>query len=547
MSYAAIEAKHPPAVATERALLATDGSGETSQAAVLGRLSSLTREFAENVVAASADFRRHVSDEHELSGMTEQDKARARRAAVAVGLDGFVLGLDAASYQAALASLDDRALRKAMYEAFSTRASDRGPRTGRFDNTAVLSEMLELRHELARLAGFKNYAELALSEGVICDPDRAERYLLTRHRETRARAQKELDGLWAFAKARGVPRGFAPWDLPYYAAQLWREEQQSSDDELASYFAFDELSAAVPMLAERVAGVTLTAEPEGDEGRSAHHTFRATAPNGEHLGWLELDAHGPNDGLGEARLCILDEVADQRPCIRVECGLESVPDARTLVGLDALDVLLRCLGSALFLLLTREPKDSPRLGALSHGAQLACDVAGRLCAQFVDDYPVLSSFTRHPTTAERLPPALFERLRRRRAFLPNLRASQALSLTLFDLRIHRDHVPSHKATQLRVQVLDTFSQVWREQSVLPPSYWTRFANTATPIFVHGRAARLWELDWAEEVATTLYSQLTGDAGSGTSARLRETLWAPNAPGAIERLRAALGGAPLPGL
>jgi oligopeptidase A len=523
-------------------------TSESRKADIRTRLGCLSLTFTDNVVAGTTDFTQHVADEGGLAGMSERDKARARLRAVAAGLEGFVLGLDAPSYRASLSSLDDRALRKVMYEAFSTRASDRGPRAGRFDNTPVLSEILELRYELARLSGLKNYAELALADGVIPDPDRAERYLLARHRQTRVRAQAELDGLWAFAKARGVPRGFSPWDLPYYSAQLEREELELFE-ELSSYFAFDDVLAIVLLLGAQVSGVTLTPETGETEASGRYRRCRASDADGSRrLGTIVLDAYGPEDGLGEARLRVLEQGVDEAPCILVECAFEQPETgAPHLLGSEELTTLFRSVGSALYLLVARDGQHAGRPLELSHGAGICADVAGRFFAQFIGDFGTLSTLARHHETGQRLPQALFEKLDRRRTFLANLRASQALDLTLFDLRVHRDHVPSDKATQLRVQVLDTFGQVRREQSVLPPSYWTRFANTATPIFVHGRAARLWELDWAEEVGAALYSDLRANGFSrAATGRLRETLWAPGTRDTLERLGSALGRAPRTG-
>jgi oligopeptidase A len=539
VSAAAERSRHSPA---------GPSTSESRKADIRARLECLSLTFADNVVAATTDFTQHVADEGGLAGMSDKDKPRARLRALAAGLEGFVLGLDAPSYRAALSSLDDRALRKVMYEASSTRASDRGPRAGRFDNTPVLSEILELRYELSRLSGFKNYAGFALADGVIPDPDRAERYLLARHRETRALAQAELDGLWAFAKARGVPRGFSPWDLPYYSAQLERDELALSE-ELSSYFAFDDVLSIVALLGAQVSGVTLTPETCGTEAGGQYRRLRLSEGDGSrHLGTIVLDAYGPEDGLGEARLRVLEPGIDEAACILVECALERPETgAPTLLGPEELTTLFRSVGSALYLLVAKDVRQVGRTMEFSHGAGICADVAGRFFAQFIGDFGTLSTFARHHETGQRLPQALFEKLDRKRAFLANLRASQALDLTLFDLRVHRDHVPSNKATQLRVHVLDTFGQVRREQSVLPPSYWTRFANTATPIFVHGRAARLWELDWAEEVGTTLYSDLRANGFSREAAdRLRETLWAPGTRDTLERLGSALGRAPLPG-
>jgi Zn-dependent oligopeptidase len=126
----------------------------------------------------------------------------------------------ARSYEATMRHSADRELRRQMYEAYTTRASDRGPLAGRFDNGPVIDELLSLRHELAIALGFRTYADAVVRTGAARSTDEAERFLLERNAELRATGQRELDEVWEFAKTRDGIKGFRPWDLPYYLDQL---------------------------------------------------------------------------------------------------------------------------------------------------------------------------------------------------------------------------------------------------------------------------------------------------------------------------------------
>ena len=104
-----------------------------------------------------------VTDEAELAGMPESALAAAKAQAEAKELEGYLLTLDIPSYLPVMTYCDNQALREEMYRAYSTRASDQGPNAGKWDNSKVMEEILALRHELAQLLGFENYAFKSLA------------------------------------------------------------------------------------------------------------------------------------------------------------------------------------------------------------------------------------------------------------------------------------------------------------------------------------------------------------------------------------------------
>ena len=69
----------------------------------------------------------------------------------------WVITLDAPSYIAVMQHARNRALREEVYRAYLTRAS-----SGELDNTHIITQILKLRLEKAKILGHKNYAEVIL-------------------------------------------------------------------------------------------------------------------------------------------------------------------------------------------------------------------------------------------------------------------------------------------------------------------------------------------------------------------------------------------------
>jgi Zn-dependent oligopeptidase len=135
-------------------------------------------------------------------------------------VDGRQLTLDAHAVDGVMRHAEDRELRRQVYEAYTTRASDRGPLAGRFDNGPVIDEILGLRHERATFLGFRGHADALAGNHPVASADDAERLLLELNARVRPSAQAELEEIWKIAKSQDGIKGFRPWDLAYYAERL---------------------------------------------------------------------------------------------------------------------------------------------------------------------------------------------------------------------------------------------------------------------------------------------------------------------------------------
>ncbi len=123
----------------------------------------MSAKFSENVLDATQAWTKPVTDETQLAGLPESARALARQTAEQRGLEGWLLTLELPSYLPVLNYADDRELRREMYNAYCTRASDQGPNAGQWDNGPVMERILALRHELAQLLGFRDYSEDSLA------------------------------------------------------------------------------------------------------------------------------------------------------------------------------------------------------------------------------------------------------------------------------------------------------------------------------------------------------------------------------------------------
>ena len=143
----------------------------------MARLSELGSAFSNNVLDATMGWSKLITDEKELSGLPESAMAAAKALAESKEKEGWLLTLDIPSYLPVMTYADNRELRHEMYQAFTTRASDQGPNAGQWDNSEIMAETLQLRHELAQLLGFKSYADKSLATKMAESPQQVLAFL----------------------------------------------------------------------------------------------------------------------------------------------------------------------------------------------------------------------------------------------------------------------------------------------------------------------------------------------------------------------------------
>jgi oligopeptidase A len=479
--------------------LSPEGKRRLRQIAIeLGRLQS---KFQENVIDSVQAWSKHAVGEAELAGMSAYARSTARAHAEAKNFDGLRLTLDHPSYEAVLRGADDRALRHELYESFTTRASDRGPLAGRFDNGPIIDEILALRHEQARLLGFPNYAEISKLADGARSADDVERFLLELNARVRPRAQAELEEVWKFAKARDSLKGFRPWDLSYYSERLKEHKLGFSEDEIRAYFPAPQVLRSMLALAEGLFGVRIE---EGRDVATWHRdvtAYRLRDDHGASLGILFLDPYardGKCDGAWTAVWGGLPRTrhAAELPAACVNSNVAPpLPGQPALLSLEEVRTIFREFGRGLDDLLRRVGHT-----AISGVGGVEVDLVEpprQFMDHWCDDEAALAGIARHVQTGEALPSETIKKLIAARAFDRSLTMLRAIEWALFDLRVHRDYVPAGRSSQLRSHVLDTLAQARRQVSVLAPPPWDRMASSFLDGF-GGRSSRSRVLDLLRE-------------------------------------------------
>ncbi|MFQ5937075.1 MAG: M3 family metallopeptidase, partial [Acidiferrobacterales bacterium] len=400
---------------------------------------------------------------------------------------------------------DNRALRARMYEAYVTRASDQGPDADRWDNSAIIVEILKLRREAARLLGFASYAEYSLQTKMVKNVGQVLDFLRDLATRAKAVAECELDELRKFARSEYGVEEFQAWDLAYYSEKLRQHRYHFSREDLRPYFPADQVIAGMFEVVFRLYGLSIKPVSGVDTWHPDVRFYEICDASGEARGRFYLDLYAREHKRSGAWMdeCISRKRVSrgvQTPVAYLTCNCSPPLDERpALFSHDEVITLFHEFGHGLHHMLTQV--DYVGVAGI-HG--VAWD-AVELPSQFMENWcwqrVTLDLIGRHYQSAERIPQSLYTKLIDAKNFQSGMQMVRQLEFALFDAKLHSDYEPDGEQG-----VQDVLDETRREVAVLTPPSYNRFQNAFSHIFAGGYAAGYYSYKWAEVLSADAFSK-----------------------------------------
>lgn len=469
------------------------------------KLSRLTTRFSENLLDATQAWHRHIEDPSMLSGLPESAVGTALEAAQARELPGWVITLDYPAYAAVISYAEHRELRREVYEAYVTRASDRGPNAGRWDNSEIMEEILRLRHELAQLLGYGSYAERSLATKMAESPEQVMRFLSELAERSMTQARQELEELRAFAEERfGIPE-LEAWDVAYYSEKLRQHRFGISQEDLRPYFPQDQVLSGMFEVVRRLYGITVAERDGIDTWHPEVRFFDVRDGSGELRGQFYLDQHARPNKRGGAwmgscigRMATAEGVVT--PVAYLTCNFRAPVGADpALLSHSEVITLFHELGHTLHHLLTRV--DYPSVAGIGGVPWDAVELPSQFLENWCWQAPALELLTRHYRTGDSLPDVLFQRMRAARSFQAGMQMVRQLEFGLFDFGLHLEYDPQQGG---RIQ--ERLDAVRDRLAVIKHPPFNRFQHSFAHIFAGGYAAGYYSYKWAEVLSSDAFSR-----------------------------------------
>lgn len=468
-------------------------------------LSRLGTKYSENLLDATNAWHKQIEDASLLAGLPDSALALARQSAEQRGLSGWLFTLDLPSYVPVMSYADERSLRFEFYEAYGTRASDQGPHAGRWDNGEIMERILALRHELAQLLGFANYAERSLATKMARTPDEVMAFLGDLAERSVSQARRELAELETFAREHHGLERLEPWDVAYYSEKLRLHRYQISQEELRPYFPISRVLSGLFSVVERLFGVRIT---EASSFQTYHPDVRFFEIRDREGGALRaqfyLDPFARPDKRGGAWMDVCTNRmrtsrCDQIPAAYLVCNFTPpVGEQPSLLTHQEVLTLFHEVGHGLHHMLTRV--DYPGVAGINGVPWDAVELPSQFMENWCWERESLDLFAAHWQTGKSIPDELYARMIAAKNFQSAMQMVRQLEFALFDFRLHQE------TDALTVEdVYAILEQVRDQVAVIRPPSFHRFAHGFSHIFAGGYAAGYYSYKWAEVLSADAFS------------------------------------------
>jgi len=484
------------------------------------QLTEWTTKFSENLLDATQGWYLHITNRAQLAGLPEQTIKLAEENAAQHKKTGWVLTLEYPCYSSAMKFLHDRELRRVMYEAYVTRASDQGPRAGKWDNTPVMKNILRARHEMAQLVGFKNFAEYSLATKMAKHPDKVLKFLHDLLKKSRPVAEKEIAELKQFALETGGLREMQTWDMMYYSEKLRQSKFNFSQEKLRAYFPAQKVIDGMFALVKKIFGLTLKEEKNIDTWHPQVQFFVLYDEQGEFRGGLYTDLYArphKRDGAWMDEYQSRRRLKDgkiQYPIAYLTCNfMRPLDNKPALLTHEDVETLFHEFGHCLHHLVTKV--DYAPVSGINGVPWDAVEFPSQFMENWCWEKETLAMISSHYQTGETLPENLYQQLIATRQFQAALQMLRQLEFAIFDFRIHLEFHPDHSA-----QIENILQEVRQQTNLMDVPTFNRFQHSFAHIFAGSYCAGYYSYKWAEVLSCDAFEKFkehgTFDPTSGRS-------------------------------
>ena len=461
-------------------------------------LSTLSLKFEENILEETNSWELHLTDKTDLTGLPESLIEMASMEAERRKKQGWVFTLHFPSYIPFMQYSERRVLREKMLKAYSSRAF----RGNESDNRDKVLKIANLRLEIAKMLGFRNFAEMVLGDRMADTPEKVDKFLEELYIASKPAAFRDFDNIRIFAEECGHTGQIERWDWAFYSERLKKNLYDIDDEILKPYFPLEKVETAIFSLATTLYGIRFSINKKIQVYHPEVKTFEVYDSDGSFLAILYLDYHPRPGKSGGAWMTSYrdqrnENGTDIRPFISIVANFTRPTDTRpSLLSFNELTTFLHEFGHALHGMLTKCTYES-----LS-GTNVARDFV-ELPSQFMENFAFekewLDTWATHYVTGEKLPDEIISKIKEASAFNEGYACYRQLSFSFLDMAWHTITSP------VNTDISDFESVAMAKTDLFPPIEGLNMSASFGHIFGGGYAAGYYGYKWSEVLDADAFS------------------------------------------
>jgi len=448
-------------------------------------LSVLGVKFNQNVLEETNSYKLFV-EKDDLAGLPESLINSAAEVAKAAGREGkYAFTTQRPSIFPFLQYSQNRELRRELFNAYT----NRGNNGNEFDNNKILSDIIRLRAQRARLLGYKTHSDYVLEPRMAKTPKNVFDLLDSLWEKAIPVAQNEVKEMQKIIDREGGKFRLEPSDWWYYAEKLRKQKYDLDDNELRPYFKLDNVREGVFTCANRLYGITFEPISGCPLPHPEAQAYEVKEADGSHTGVLYLDFH-PRDSKRQGAWCggyrnyHLVDGKPVTPVVTVVCNFTRPSgELPALLNLEEVETLFHEFGHALEGLFCKNQYNS------SFIAWDFVELPSQIMEHWVTEPELLNVYARHYVTGEPIPAALVKKIDNSKYFNQGFINTELLAASLLDMAYYTLEPPA-------IVDIQSFEKEFFGKIGLIPEIVSRYRSTYFLHIIDGYDSGYYSYTWA---------------------------------------------------
>jgi peptidyl-dipeptidase Dcp len=461
--------------------------------AINEKLSLLTLKFGDNVLAESNEFELVIDVKEDLSGLPESLIASAADEAQTRNLDNkWVFTLQAPSYFPFMQYAENRALRKKMYQAFTSK----GNNGNKNDNNNNIVEIVNLRAERAQLLDYPNHAAYTLEESMAKTPEQVNKILDKLWKASLPVVEKEQDALQKIADEENAGFEIQAWDWSYFAEKLKKKAYDFDEEAFRPYLSLEKVTQGVFLACKKLFGIEFTKRADLSSYHSDAIPYEVKEDNGNFIGIIYMDFFPRASKSGGAWMTsfrdqyIAKNGEHITPIISIVCNFSKPSgDTPSLLNFNELTTYFHEFGHALHGLLSKV--HYPSLSGTNVYRDYV-EFPSQVFENWATESEFLKEFAFHYQTGEAIPDSLIQKYLSTSKFNQGFVTTEYLAASILDMNFHTIDAknPLKNTSELEKSAMEKIDLA----STIAPRYRSTYFNH---VFSGGYSAGYYSYIWAE--------------------------------------------------
>lgn len=449
------------------------------------QLSTLGIRFDKNILNENNEFKLFVDKEEDLAGLPEWFRQSAAAEAKAAGQEGkWLFTLHNSSRLPFLQYSANRPLREKVYKAYI----QRGNNNDKNDNKKIITEIVSLRLEKARLLGFDCYSNFVLDNTMAKDSKTVMDFLNNLWQYALPKAKTEAAELQKLMDRENKGEKLEAWDWWYYTEKLRKEKYNLEEEQIKPYFKLENVREGAFAVANKLYGITLTPMDSIPVYNPDVQVFEVKDADGSQLGIFYTDYFPRAGKSGGAWMSnYREQQGDIRPLVcNVASFTKPVGDTPSLLTIDEVETLFHEFGHALHGLLTKcQYKGTSGTNVVRDFVELPSQIN----EHWATEPEVLKMYAKHYQTGETIPDELIEKILNQKTFNQGFITTELMAAAFLDMNLHN-------LTDTTGLDVVAFEKEAMDRLGLIPEIAPRYRTTYFSHIIGGYAAGYYSYPWA---------------------------------------------------